>query len=140
MRHRTIATLLLCILVTTHTGCVTAVAAFQPEDLGGPTIRITTTDADGETYDRVLTPIDDGDRLFVSANHWPRAWYRRALENPDVRVTRDGATTAYRAVPVDDQERERLLDAFGFPWPFYVLTGFAPREFLRLDPVSPEAP
>jgi hypothetical protein len=35
---------------------------------------------------------------------------------------------------VSDAERERLLDESGFPWIAYVFTGFAPRQFLRLDP------
>jgi len=134
MYHRAIATLGLCILVTAHTGCMTAFAAFQPENIGGATIVITTTGADGESYDRVLSPIDDGGQLVVAANHWPRAWYHRALENPDVRVTRGGEITDYRAVPVSEEERERLLDESGFPLVAYVFTGFAPRQFLRLEP------
>ncbi len=82
----------------------------------------------------MLSPIDNDGRLFVAANHWPRAWYHRALENPDVSVTRNGETTEYHAVPVSEEERERLLDESGFPPVAYVFTGFAPRQFLRLDP------
>jgi hypothetical protein len=134
MDHRPIATLGLCILATAATGCMTAFAAFQPENIGGPTIVISTTDADGASHERVVSPIDDNGQLFVAANHWPRAWYHRALENPSVRVTRDGETNDYRAVPVSEQERERLLDESGFPLVAYVFTGFAPRKFLRLDP------
>ena len=134
MYHRAIATLGLCILAAAHTGCMTAFAAFQPENIGGTTIVITTTGADGESYDRVLSPIDDDGQLVVAANHWPRAWYPRALENPDVRVTREGEITDYRAVPVSEEERERLLDESGFPLVAYVFTGFAPRQFLRLEP------
>ena len=134
MHHRAIATLSLCILAAAHTGCMTAVAAFQPENIGGETIVLTTTDADGESHERVLSPIDYDGRLFVAANHWPRAWYHRALENPDVSVTRNGEATDYRAVPVSEEERERLLDESGFPLVAYVFTGFAPRQFLRLDP------
>jgi hypothetical protein len=37
---------------------MTAVAAFQPENIGGETIVITTTEADGESHERVLSPID----------------------------------------------------------------------------------
>ncbi len=132
MHHRAIV-LGLCILAAVHTGCMTAVAAFQPE--WGETIVLSTTGADGKSYDRVLSPIDNDGQLFVAANHWPRAWYHRALENPDVRVTRGGETTDYRAVPVSAEERERLLDEPGFPLVAYVFTGFAPREFLRLDPL-----
>ena len=93
-----------------------------------------TTDADGKTHERVVSPIDVDGQLFVAANHWPRAWYHRALENPDVSVTRNGETTDYRAVPVSKEERERLLDESGFPLVAYVFTGFAPRQFLRVDP------
>jgi hypothetical protein len=134
MYHRAIATLGLFILAAAHTGCMTAFAAFQPENIGGATIVITTTGADGESYDRVLSPIDDDGQLVVAANHWPRAWYHRALENPDVRVTREGEITDYRAVPVSEEERERLLEESGFPLIAYVFTGFAPRQFLRLEP------
>ncbi len=134
MHQRAIAVFSLCVLAAAHTGCMTAFAAFQPENIGGTTIVITTTGADGESHDRVLSPIDDNGQLVVAANHWPRAWYRRALENPEVRVTRDGETTDYRAVPVSEEERERLLGASGFPLVAYFFTGFAPRQFLRLDP------
>jgi hypothetical protein len=134
MYRRAIATLGLCILAAAHTGCMTAIAAFQPENIGVATIVITTTGADGESYDRVLSPIDDDGQLVVAANHWPRAWYHRALENPDVRVTREGEITDYRAVPVSEEERERLLDESGFPLVAYLFTGFAPRQFLRLEP------
>ena len=134
MNHRPIVTLSLCILAAAHTGCMTAIATFQPENIGGPTIVLSTTDAEGASHERVLSPIDDDGQLFVAANHWPRAWYHRALENPNVRVTRDGETADYRAVPVSEQERERLFDESGFPPIAYVFTGFAPRQFLRLDP------
>ncbi len=134
MHHRAIATLSLGILAAAHTGCLTAFAAFQPENIGGPTIVIVTTGADGKSHERVLSPIDDDGQLFVAANHWPRAWSHRALENPNVRVTRDGETTDYRAIPVSEQERERLLDDSGFPLVAYVFTGFAPRQFLQLEP------
>ncbi len=123
----------LCVLTVAQMGCMTAIAAFQPE-IDGSTIVITTTDADGTSRERVLSPIDDDGRLFVAANHWPRAWYRRALADPEVSVTRDGQTTDYLAVPVSEEERERLLDDSGFPRVGYLFTGFAPRQFLRLDP------
>ena len=109
-------------------------AVASKEAKRGETIVLTTTDADGESHERVLSPIDYDGQLFVAANHWPRAWYHRALENPEVSVTRNGETTDYRAVPVSEEERKRLLDESGFPLVAYVFTGFAPRQFLRLDP------
>ncbi len=134
MRLRMLVLVSLFVLAAAHTGCMTAFAAFQPENLGGETIVLSTTGSDGKSYERVLSPIEDDGQLFVAANHWPRAWYHRALENPEVRVTRGGETIDYRAVPVSEPERERLLDESGFPLVLYVFTGFAPRQFLRLDP------
>ena len=134
MACRALAVLTLCALAAAHVGCMTAFAAFQPENIGGATIVITTRDAEGNPYDRVLSPIERDGQLFVAANHWPRAWYRRALANPDVDVRRGDESGAYRAVPVSESERERLLEDSGFPLVAYVFTGFAPRKFLRLEP------
>ena len=134
MYQRIAAILGFCVFAAANTGCMTAIATFQPENIGGQTIVITTIDAEGNTHERVLSPIDEEGTLFVAANHWPRAWYRRALDNPEVSVTRDGETRNYRAVPVSAQERERLLDESGFPKVAYLFTGFARRQFIRLDP------
>ncbi len=48
-----------------------AVAAFQPENLGGETIVITTTDADGASHERVLSPIDYGGASRVGTGTIP---------------------------------------------------------------------
>ncbi len=122
------------VLALGTTGCITAFAAFQPKNIGAPVIVLTTVGEDGTPKERVLSPIENGGQLFVSANHWPRAWYHRALANPSVRVTSDGRTAEYLAVPVSEDERQRLLEESGFPFIATVFTGFAPREFLRLDP------
>lgn len=135
MKNRNLATLTLAALVLGSSGCMTAVAAFQPENLGGQTIVLTTFDAEDQPHERVITPIERDGQLIVSANHWPRAWYERALANPDVKVRRSGETEtrSYRAVPVSEAEREYLLDNSGFPKLAYLFTGFAPRQFLRLE-------
>ena len=54
---------------------------FQPA--GEDTLVITTTDEDGNTNDRVLARLESSGKLYVAANHWPRAWYNQALKNPD---------------------------------------------------------
>ena len=71
----------------------TWLGVFQPkgERSGIPMLVLTTTDASGASHDRRLARMESGGRLYVSAHHWPRAWHRRALENPPMRV----------AVPVD---------------------------------------
>ena len=55
---------------------------FQPA--GQATLVITTTADDGAANDRVVARLESNGHLYVAANHWPRAWYNRALENPNV--------------------------------------------------------
>jgi hypothetical protein len=124
------------ILALVYVGIVVAfeslIGYFQPADQS--TLVITTFDDGGAGHERVVSRLDSDGRLYVAANHWPRAWYRQALENPDVRVTRDGEAAPYRAVPVTDEERERLFDEHALPLVVKFLTGFPPRRFLRLEP------
>jgi hypothetical protein len=100
----------------------------------GETLVITTSDAHGSSHDRVLAHLVSDEKLYVAANHWPRAWYERALENPDVEVTIDGKRTAHRAVAVSGEESERVDRDHSLPLAFRFVTGFPPRHFLRLDP------
>jgi uncharacterized pyridoxamine 5'-phosphate oxidase family protein len=105
---------------------------FQP--MSGSTLVITTFDEGGTPHDRVVSALESDGQLYVAANHWPRAWYRRALENPEVRVTRDGEQGEYRAVPVSGGEHDRVEGENRLPVFFRILTGFPPRYFVRLDP------
>ncbi len=95
---------------------------------------ITTTNADGSRNHTVVAGVESDGQLYVAANHWPRAWYNRAVENPDVEIARDGEKTARRAVPVSEPERARIARDNELPWAIRFLTGFPPRAFLRLDP------
>jgi hypothetical protein len=105
---------------------------FQPANES--TLVMTITDEDGTPNDRVLARIQSGDKLYVSANHWPRAWYNQALENPKVLVTMDGAKRNYLAVPATEEEQDRVNQEHPHGIMFQVLTGFPPRVFIRLDP------
>jgi hypothetical protein len=104
---------------------------FQPA--AGSTLVITTFDGDGEAHDRVLAHLQSDDQLYVAANHWPRAWYTRALENPEVQITIDGDKGDYHAVPISGSEHDRVDDTNSLHPAFRVLTGFPPRYFVRLD-------
>lgn len=106
---------------------------FQPANQ--TTIVITTSDLDGTTHDRVVTRLESDGRLYIAANHWPRAWYRRILENPKVGVTLDAAKDPYLAVPVTGGEHDRVESDNGVGLAFRFLTGFPPRVFVRLDPL-----
>ena len=127
---------IIAIVVAVYVGIVVAfeslIGILQPA--GGNTLVITTTDADGGKHDRVLSRLESGGQLYVAANHWPRAWYSRALENPDVEAVVDGERGAYRAVRVSGAEHERVDAERSLGFGFRVLTGFPPRYFLRLEP------
>ena len=105
---------------------------FQPADQS--TMVVTTMEEDGTAHDRVVARLESGGQLFVAVNHWPRAWYRRTLENPNVQVTLDGDRGDYLAVRTADEEYDRVNDEHGIGFVFRFLTGFPRRHILRLDP------
>src|SRR5215468_5910825 len=96
------------IALVVYAGIVTAfetmIGTMQPTP--DSTLSITTFDESGTPHDRVVSRLDSGGKLYVSANHWPRAWYRRALANPDVQATIGGEKKNYRAVPVEGEEAD----------------------------------
>jgi hypothetical protein len=108
------------------------IGTLQPAS--GATLVLTTFDADGKPHDRVISRLESDGKLYVAANHWPRAWYRRALQNPEVQVAKDGAKADYQAVPVTGAEHDRVESENRHGFIFKLLTGFPPRYFLRLDP------
>jgi len=115
------------------------VAAFESmlgymQPAAGSTLVIATFDPDGTPHDRVVSRLVSDGHLYVAANHWPRAWYRRALQNPDVQATVDGTKGNYRAVPVTGAESDRVEREYPHGLGFRILTGFPPRYFVRLDP------
>ena len=101
---------------------------------GGSTLVITTFDKDGTPHDRVVSRLESDGHVYVAANHWPRAWYRRALQNPEVQATIDGQKRDYRAVAVSGAEYDRVESEHKHGLGFRILTGFPPRYFVRLDP------
>ena len=105
---------------------------FQPS--GGGTLVLTTTDEQHNERERVLSRIESQGKLYVAANHWPRAWYNEVLANPQVQVTLDGEKGAYVALPATDEEYARLNAERPLGIGIRILTGFPPREFVRLDP------
>ncbi len=122
--------------VVAYVGIIVAfeslIGYFEPAD--GSTLVITTFDGDGAPHDRVLSRLESNSRLYVAANHWPRAWYNRVLEKPEVHITLDGEKGDYRAVPVTGVEHDRVAGENSLGVVLRILTGFPPRYFVRLDP------
>ena len=132
MKALKIAALVVLIYVGIVAAIESLIGVFQPA--AGSILVITTFEKDGTPHDRVVSRLESGGQLYVAANHWPRAWYRRALENPEVQVTLDGEKGDYRAVPVTGAEHDRVDDENRLGVVFRILTGFPPRYFVRLDP------
>ncbi len=123
------------IVVLAYVGIVVAfeslIGYFQPT--AGSTLVITTFDGDRTPHDRVVSRLESDGKLYVAANHWPRAWYNRALENPEVQITLDGEKGDYQAVAVAGVEHDRVDAENNLGVAFRILTGFPPRYFVRLD-------
>ncbi|GIS68747.1 MAG: hypothetical protein CM1200mP8_3050 [Chloroflexota bacterium] len=56
------------------------------QPMGGNSIIIATFNDENERHERVLSLREINGENYVAANHWPRAWYRQALDNPNVEV------------------------------------------------------
>lgn len=127
------ATIYVAIVVIFETFLATAQPAM--DDSGIPLLVLTSTDSSGVEYPRRLARLETDGRLYVSAHHWPRVWYRRALENPEVRVSFDGTEGEYTAVAVEGEEHARVAEVHPIPLPIWILMGMPPeRQILRLDP------
>lgn len=107
---------------------------FQPENVS--TLQISTRDSGGELSPRIVARLESDGQLYVAANHWPRAWYREALANPNVEIESASEQGSYIAVPVEGAEHERVDDDNALGLVFRFLTGFPPRYFLRLEPAT----
>ena len=114
---------------------------FQPDFAGYPMILLTSTDEAGESRTRKLALFETDEKIYLSAHHWPRSWYERALNNPDVLAEFDGIEGRYVAVEVQGEEFERVSQAHPLPLPVLFLMGFPPeRDILRLDKASDVSP
>ena len=89
------------------------------------TLVITTLDSN-QPKDRVLSAVNNDGKLYVSANHWPRRWYRKAKSNPNVEVLYKGEKNLYLAIPVEGAEHDKLMKEHAHPLTFRLLTGFPP--------------
>lgn len=122
---------LLLLYVAVVTTFESLLGVFQPANQS--TLVITTSDESGNMNSRVLTRLESQNRLYVAANHWPRAWYNQALKNPHVAIEIDGEQKNYLAVPISGAEHDQVQSDNSVGLGFRVLTGFPPRYFVRLD-------
>lgn len=129
---------ILFVLALVYVGIVvlfeSSIGYIQPQ--GEDTLLLSVEDESGESHDRVLSPFELNDQLYVAVNHWPRQWYKRLLETPNVTVAYLGESKEMTAVPVTaDPELSEVSEAYQLGFLIRFLTGFPPREFVRLDDI-----
>ena len=107
------------------------------QPMGGNSIVIATFNNENERHERVLSVREVNGENYIAANHWPRAWYRQAIENPNVEVKMAGEEefANYTAVPLVGEEDELLRERYSLSFRSRAQMGFPPRYFLRLDPL-----
>ena len=105
----------------------------QPQ--GRTSIVIATLNEDNERHERVLSLREVDGNHYIAANHWPRAWYHQALDNPNVEVKMPGEDVflPFLAVPLDGVEETLLSEEYRLSARSRAQMGFPPRYFLRLD-------
>ena len=95
---------------------------------------VITTNPDSDPHHRVVARLESNDQLYVAVNHWPRAWYRQARANPDVRIDLGDGPRDYTATLITGVEAGRVDADHPLGLVFRILTGFPPRYFFRLEP------
>src|SRR5215470_20243749 len=102
MRAMKIAVVVILVYMGVVTLFESSIGYLQP--MAGSTLVITTVDKAGVSHDRVVSRLESDGKLYVAANHWPRAWYHEVLAHPQVDVTWGGSTQSYVAAEVDGAE------------------------------------
>ena len=102
---------------------------------GNTSLVIATFSDDNERHERVLSLREVDGNHYIAANHWPRAWYHQALDNPNVEVKMPGEDVflPFLAVPLDGVEETLLSEEYRLSVRSRAQMGFPPRYFLRLD-------
>jgi hypothetical protein len=76
----------------------------------GELVTLHTLGPDGDRYDTQLWVVDEGGELYVRA-HYPGAkWLERVRAEPEVELSRGGASQKFLAGPVDDPEVRRAVN------------------------------
>ena len=103
-------------------------------DCGIPMIVVTTTNDKGESNETMVARFRTDGKLYVSAHHWTRGWYKAAISNPNVKGEIQGKVNNYVAVPIEGEEFEQVASDHPIPTRIWVMMGLPPkRQILRLD-------
>lgn len=130
--------MLAAILIIVYVGWVVSfeINLGRNQPMGGNSIVIATYNSENDRHERVLSVREVDGKYYVAANHWPRAWYRQAIANPNVEVKMAGEERFgnYSAVPLMGEEDQLLRERYNLSFRSRAQMGFPPRYFLRLDP------
>lgn len=99
-----------------------------------PMMLLTTTNETGTTQTRKLALFETDGKPYLSAHHWPRGWFKRAMRDPNVTAEIGGVAGTYTAVRIEGEEFDRVAELHPMPLPVLFVMGFPPkRDVLRLD-------
>lgn len=110
-----------------------AIWKLQPSMDSGVTLLIGSEDT---VTSRKVYGFEHEGGLYVSSNHWFRSWYHAVLKNPIIDVECSGKIKPYKAILLEGDDRERIANAYQMSLIFRLLCGFAPRRFLKLEPLE----
>ena len=82
----------------------------QPQ--GSTSIVIATFNDDNERHERVVRLERIDGQNYIAANHWPRAWYKQALGNPNVEVKMPGNDSVHADMVDIIQEKIDLFEKY----------------------------
>jgi hypothetical protein len=123
-------------------GLFVAVMALQMvASESGEVVVLTTTDAAGAAQETRLWVVDYDGSAWLRAGSDQQGWYGRLVQQPQVKVERAGATSAYTAQPIaaETPEINRLM-AEKYGWADRFIGMMFPREnavAIRLAPALP---
>jgi hypothetical protein len=108
----------------------------------GEVVTLRTYDGTGSAHDTRLWLVDIDGAQWVRTGHPGKGWFRRALDQPAVELTRGSLTTRRVAVPMGDPPVVRAVNGaftakYGAADWIVALSGdAAERVPVRLDPVA----
>ncbi len=94
--------LLRILLLLVALGVLFLAVIFGASEMGGETVTLETTDADGGTVETRLWVVEYDGSSWLRAGVPTSGWLARVEANDSVAVTRGGEKRRYRAVPVHD--------------------------------------
>lgn len=93
------------------------VAVYAASEYGGETVVLETFDLHGGALETKLWVVDIHGEPWLRAGRGDSTWVKRIENNPNIRLTRAGVQTLYRALPSErdvDRVNYRMREKYGY--------------------------